>query len=97
MNTTKHARYGAALRIYDDGGKTADRYTLVPPRWARLRGRNGAWPAFGCNAEPFHPMGIGMHCECVPGPHLGRRIAWSDLPPDVQRAARQCFGAYCPA
>lgn len=91
-------RYGTTLRLYDNGGRSADRYTIVPPRWAGedYRERGGLWSAFGCNAEPFHPQGIGMHCSAAPGPHLGRRIRWADLPADVQRAARQSFPEFAP-
>ena len=90
--------YGTVLRIYDNGGRSADRYTLIPPRWAgaEYRERSGLWVCFGCNSEPFHPQGIGMYSSAAPGPHLGRRIAWSALPPDVQRAARKSFPDFCP-
>lgn len=92
------ARYGTALRIYDDGGKTWDRYTIIPPRWAReCRERApGTWTAIGASANPFHPQGYGQHVSATPGPHLGKRIAWADLPPDVQRFARQSFPEYAP-
>lgn len=91
-------RYGTILRLYDNGGRSADRYTIVPPRWAsaEYRGHGGLWDCLGCNSEPFHPKGIGMHSSCQPGPHLGRRIHWGQLPPEVQRAARQSFPEFCP-
>lgn len=93
-------RYGTVLRCYDNGGKTADRYTIIPPRWARKDYGQGfcayGWPAIGCSAAPFHPQGIGQHCGAEPGPHLGRRVHWSTLPADVQRFARQAFPEYSP-
>lgn len=80
------------LRIYDNGGKTADRYTIIPPRSAwRTFKRGQFWECIGCNAYPFHPQGIGMHCEATPGPHLGKRAEFSALPADVQKFARQSF------
>lgn len=92
------ARYGTILRCYDNGGKTCDRYTIIPPRWAgkEWRERNGSWQAIGCNDEPFHPQGIGMHVSAMPGPHLGRRVSWESLPADVQRFARQSFPDFAP-
>ena len=97
-NNATVARYGAALRMYDNGGRSADRFTLIPPRWAAAQYRepSGLWLCFGCNSEPFHPQGIGMYDSAAPGQHLGRRIGWDALPPDVQRAARQSFPEFCP-
>lgn len=90
-------RYGCTLRIYDNGGKTFDRYTIVPPRWARAYiERLGAFAALGASEHPFHPQGFGQHVSAFPGLHLGRRIHWNALPPDVQRFARQDFPEFCP-
>ena len=69
-------RYGTVLRCYDNGVRSFDRYTILPPRWAgehvarfrvrRRRGRSG--------------RAIGQS-----GPHFrarfarrgrGRRIGW---------------------
>ena len=99
MNDATHDRYGTALRCYDNGGKTADRYTILPPRYAKQYRENapGMWQAIGANAAPFHPQGIGMHVTATPGSHLGRRVHWDDLPEDVQRFARQSFPEYAPA
>lgn len=96
MTNATIARYGTVLRLYDNEGKTADRYTIIPPRWAGAdyRERNMTWQALACNSQPFH--GIGMHVSAVPGPHLGKRVIWSDLPPDVQAFARQSFPEFAP-
>lgn len=75
------------VRCYDNGGTTADRYTVVyidqPERVPAM------YAAFGMNAEPFHPQGIGMHTQAMPGPHLGERIAFASLPADCQKAILQ--------
>jgi hypothetical protein len=91
-------RYGTVLRCYDNGGRTCDRYTIIPPRWAReyVHDKSLCFEAIGASAEPFAPGGFGQHTTAMPGPHLGKRIAWSDLPPDVQRFARQSFPEYAP-
>ena len=93
------ALYGTALRIYDNGGKTCDRYTILPPRWAGpdWRERDRTWQAIGSSERPFHPQGFGQHVSATPGPHLGRRLHWSALPPDVQRFARQSLTPWAPA
>jgi hypothetical protein len=86
------------LRCYDNGGKTFDRYTILPPRWAspewKRRTRDGLlWEAIGASEWPFAPQGFGQHCEAMAGPHLGKRVAFVDLPADVQRFAIQAFGS----
>jgi len=83
-------RYGTVLRCYDNGGRSFDRYTIIPPRWAKdYQGR--MWDCIGASGDPFHPQGFGQHCTAEPGPHLGKRRHWNDLPPDVQRFAEQSF------
>ena len=72
---------------YDDGGKSADRYTVVyldaPERQPRT------YLCLGMNHEPFHPQGIGMHSSAMPGRHLGRRIPFATLPEDCRKAVLQ--------
>jgi hypothetical protein len=91
-------RYGTVLRCYDNGGKTCDRYTIIPPRWAREYRECAArcFTAIACNDEPFHPQGFGQHTSAAAGGHLGRRVKWSALPGDVQKFARQSFPEYAP-
>lgn len=81
------------LRVYDNGGRTLDRYTIIPQRcyWRTYRERVGLWQAIASSDRPFHPQGFGQHVSATPGAHLGARIAFDTLPPDVQRFARQAF------
>lgn len=99
--------YGCPLRVWDNGGKTADRYTILPPRsqraaerWlhAGITGEVG-WEGLAASAEPFHPQGFGQHITgAQAGQHLGQRITWAELPAAVQRFARaSVLGEYCPA
>jgi hypothetical protein len=75
---------GKKIRIYDNGGKTADRFTVIymdsPERGVNL------YECLGMDERPFHPMGIGMHGSATPGRHLGRRIKFEDLQADCQQA-----------
>ena len=90
-------RYGTVLRVYDNGGQTWDRYTIIPPRWAKdWRDPAGGFDAIGASERPFGPQGFGQMVCAYPGPHLGKRIRWDELPADVQRFARQSFPAYAP-
>lgn len=90
-------RYGSALRMYDNGGRSFDRFTILPPRDAGADYREhapGSWCAIASSESPFNPQGFGQHCAAVAGSHLGRRIRWDDLPPDVQAFACQAFPAF---
>lgn len=86
----------STLRIYDNGGKSFDRYTILPPRWAReyYSRRSHLWSALASSDDPFHPQGFGQHVSAMAGKHLGRRIPFDQLPEPVQRFARQSFPEY---
>lgn len=92
--------YGTALRIYDNGGKTADRYTIVPPRNATSYRFDGAdnWGArwgWACivSSTTGHVSG---HETATPGAHLGRRIHWRDLPESVRLMCYRDFARFVP-
>jgi hypothetical protein len=70
------------VRVYDNGGETADRYTVV---YMGMPEGQGSYGARGMDAHPFHPQGIGMWVSAMPGRHLGKRIRLEDLPADCQR------------
>lgn len=70
------------VRIYDNGGKTFDRYTAV---YLDQPENRGLYAARGMSEYPFHPMGFGQYCAAMLGRHLGKRITFEDLPPDCQR------------
>lgn len=76
------------IRIYDNGGKTFDRYTVVfmnrpyAPNSALLE-------ALAMSEDPFHPQGFGQHCSAMTGRHLGKRIKFEDLPEPCQRFLKQ--------
>ncbi len=85
---------GQPIRCYDNGGKTADRYTVVfmnredygfTPDYIRETGRD-FYPCLGMSGAPFHPQGIGQHSDCKLGKHLGKRIPFVSLPADCQKA-----------
>ena len=78
---------GHRVRCYDNGGKTCDRFTAV--YLDSPESQPGTFYALGASERPFHPQGFGQHCAAALGRHLGRRVAFSDLPADVQRAIRQ--------
>ena len=74
---------GHRLRIYDNGGKTADRYTVLFMD-QKERGAD-TFACLGMDKDPFHPCGIGQHSSGTPGVHLGRRIPFDLLPEPCRR------------
>jgi hypothetical protein len=71
------------LRIYDNGGKSFDRYTIVfldrPEHGDMLE-------CLAMSENPFHPQGFCQHSMAMLGAHLGKRIRFDQLPTDCQRA-----------
>lgn len=85
------------VRVYDNGGATFDRYTVVFTRIGHKHGMRGRSYYLGMSANPFHPQGYGMHGEndgAIDRPtysHLGKRIRFADLPVDCQRCALSSY------
>ena len=77
------------IRIYDNGGKTFDRFTVVYMNEPEGKGLYGAR---GMSEHPFHPQGFGMYCSAMPGRHLGKRISFEALPPECQQAILSDLG-----
>jgi hypothetical protein len=94
------------IRVYDNGGETCDRYTVVyTGRYTHQTG--GEHWLLAMSGAPFHPQGVGMHgttkYACADAPngkwppaigrkcHLGKRIAFQELPADCQKCALQDY------
>lgn len=90
--------YGCPLRIYH-APKEREQYTILPPRSGRaiacFTNNVGMWD---CLAIRFAHGIVSWHTATAqPGPHLGQRIHWNELPAEVQHFARLSFlGEYCP-
>jgi hypothetical protein len=104
MNKAKQTRLNNILpngkpkyvRCYDNGGETADRYTVVFTGHYTHKTNRSHWYV-GMSAQPFHPQGIGMHGESntqIDYPsygHLGKKITFDALPIDCQKCALQTY------
>lgn len=84
------------VRIYDNGGETCDRYTVVfTGRYRRLTG--GEFWVLGMSGAPYHPQGFCQHSfynHQIDVPrygHLGKKIKFTDLPKDCQRAVLEDY------
>ena len=80
---------GTDVRVYDNGGETFDRYTIVIENPVTLE---QSW--LGSSQDPFFPSGFGQHLGdeasgMQEGEHLGRRIKFAELPEKVQQFVRQ--------
>ena len=77
------------VRIYDDGGKAVDRYTLVVPSV----NEPGKLDMYGFNASPYHPQGFGQfagtYSRMGSYSHLGKLVSYYDLPEQAQRYVRE--------
>ena len=79
------------VKIYDNGGNTADRFTAIFPMFPKER--DGSFYALGFDERPFHPQGFGQHTSAMPGRHLGKRILFADLNEDGQTLITREFQA----
>lgn len=88
------------VAVYDNGGKSADRYTVLygAPLWTpdyaeawhrTPRGDPRLLPARAMSNAPFSPQGVGLFVDALRGPHLGKKIPYSDLPDDCKRLVEQ--------
>ena len=72
-------------RIFDNGGKTIDRYTIALKGY-RIPGYGMVYPYLAASEYPFQSFGLhGESREFLKGKHLGKRILFESLPADVQR------------
>lgn len=74
--------------IYDNGGETLDRYTVVFDN-RRIDYRCNEYTlAYEClclSDNPGHPTGVSMWGECNIGNHLGKKITLKSLPKHIQK------------
>lgn len=85
-------------RVFDNGGETADRYTVCLERlsardqaamvgvgsWT-TENLKRAWHALALSKHPGHPQGVSQCALCVlPNERIGKEIAFEDLPENVQ-------------
>jgi hypothetical protein len=74
------------LAIYDNGGRTVDRYCVVYAPFA-VDGRS-YYPTLHMNATPSHPLGYGIHGEYERRPRRlpgDRVISLDALPEECRR------------
>lgn len=73
------------VAIYDNGGKSRDRFSILTRSWHNAHAR--LVECLGLSENPSSPLGFSQFCGATRGPHLGRKIAWNDLPENVRKHA----------
>jgi len=77
------------IRIYDNGGKSVDRYTLVVPSV----NEPGKLDMYGFNEDPYSPSGFGQYAgsynKMGSYSHLGKLVGLGDLSEQAQRYVRK--------
>ena len=67
--------------IYDNDGKTLDRFTILTEPWYFGK----SCDALCVSNNPTHPQyGVSQWSEAYEGKHLGRKISFAQLPKNVQ-------------
>lgn len=77
--------------IYDNGGKTFDRYTVFFNTSHSVHQSKGV-KLFDCllmSENPMHPQGLGQHGAGMLGRHNGEKITFEKLPAECQKAVMQ--------
>ena len=74
------------VRCYDNGGISADRYTVVfLDTGKKVRENATNYDCLCMSYNPNYPLGVCMHGTAqLPNPIIGDVIPWSDLPTDCQ-------------
>jgi hypothetical protein len=74
------------IAVYDNGGKTFDRYTIYTNEDYNRQGTIKVCLALSDN--PNHPQGFSQFSGGTIGDHNGKRIKFTDLPQNVQEHAK---------
>lgn len=85
-------------RIWDNGGRTFDRYTVIYTHYRLPKEHGSMWsnrkvyPYVGMSKHPFHPQRFGQHGELYDYLHYhlqrlcpDKVIRFAGLPPDCQK------------
>jgi len=86
------------VRCYDNGGSTADRYTIVFS--GNFKGRNRRCYYIGCSSTPFHPQSICQHgdsADVIDKPkysHLGKKVKFETLCDDVKKVIMSDYNEF---
>lgn len=72
------------ISVYDNGGKTFDRYTIVLLETKSKPLFGGKYYDYECIGSSENGTGFFMHSTCQLGRHLGKKIKFESLPKELQ-------------
>jgi hypothetical protein len=70
-------------KIFDNGGKTFDRYTILTKPFHFGKSCNALGLSNNCDS----PQGFSQMCDVYEGADIGKEISWEDLPENVKEHA----------
>lgn len=73
----------ATVRVYDNSGKTRDRYTVVFIDRPTIE--VNTWECVAMSHDITSPQGFYQHSVCKLGRHLGKRIPFAELPSEHRK------------
>ncbi len=76
--------------IYDNGGISLDRYTIVTTERRVLVGHKRKY-LYDCISSSENGLGVFMWTECMLGIHLGKKVELEDLPIDLQNKIKNAL------
>jgi hypothetical protein len=85
------------IRVYDNQGESFDQFTIIFSKLGRAYG----YPYVGSSTYPISSQGFYQHGESADGyidrpsyKHLGKKIKFSSLPEQVQKAVMSDYKNY---
>lgn len=72
------------IGVYDNGGKTFDRYTVALDLPGDRRDKRMK-ECIGLSSNPSHPQGFSQFATCQLGRHLGKKLKWGQLPAEIRK------------
>lgn len=80
------------FHVWDNEGKTADRYTVAHKDDLRHPDKSGNSDMLGMSHNPTDPQGVSMFGSGKPGAHLGKKIPFESLKSHLQDHIRSRYG-----
>lgn len=103
MNTAKHEadkrcsvkeeveQITETFHVWDNGGETADRYTVAHHSDLKNPDHHGNVDMLGLSGHPTDPQGFSQWTTGKPGPHLGKKVKFEELPSHIQKHIKDRF------
>jgi hypothetical protein len=83
----------AAPKVYDNGGQSRDRYTVINKSTDIKLGSAIIYRALIICEAPHISGGISQWVQCIEGKHLGNEISFHSLPDYIKRHVSGRFAA----